>query len=601
MDNLILYDGLYQAEVNEFAYAEAELTVSHHNIENMFYDILDAIREPAYRLYGEADDSDDDAPKQSIFRKIGSMFKKFWRAIIDFIKKVFKKVLEILAKPFGFKMKKSENDSTAGSGGGSTTRTASPADTKIEKVGSSGYTALQELTEFRKVVTSYIKTHHNIEKSELLKEGYIVSNNTTEKISLDRLETLADVKSYMDEMEDDMDIIVDFFDKLANFDEKSSLEDLSKIQADVTGLLEEARIHKALSFKFEVAGKEAEVKKAVANVSAASVTLSNIITASRQVANLADELEKNKYNDTELASKLSSTMQTIMSNSIYDKIDSTVTGYIDDTCKVYGFPAKTAVGIAPVCFASSFGKTAIGNIIKEEEFAKLAEAIPEVKAYNDFKVENYSGNAEKIRGKILDDNFMKDAAKIVDIKPGYKLADIRLNLTGVSTFTKGYKAKQNILYKDIVLDVLRTSINHLTKIETEYNSNDDKKVNNRFKSIKDGTTSSSSATVKDMITGASQCLKSAIAQIAPLTNYTTRLDSVCVSAPYIYESIHIGNTMCILWDRVCYYKDFLEKQLKDNDKLNEDLGDDKAKIEASLKQLFKTFDTLMSGSLKEKY
>ena len=65
---------------------------------------------------------------------------------------------------------------------------------------------------------------------------------------------------------------------------------------------------------------------------------------------------------------------------------------------------------------------------------------------------------------------MKDAAKIVDIKPGYKLSDIRLNLTGVSTFTKGYKAKQNILYKDIVLDVLRTSINHLTKIETEYNS-----------------------------------------------------------------------------------------------------------------------------------
>lgn len=157
-------------------------------------------------------------------------------------------------------MKKSENDSTAGSGGGGSVRTAS-ADTKVEKVGSSGYTALQELTEFRKVVTSYIKTHHNIEKSELLKEGYIVSNNTTEKISLDRLETLAGIKSYMDEMEDDMDIIVDFFDKLANFDEKSSLEDLSKIQADVTGLLEEARIHKALSFKFEVAGKEADVKK----------------------------------------------------------------------------------------------------------------------------------------------------------------------------------------------------------------------------------------------------------------------------------------------------------------------------------------------------
>ena len=600
MDNIILYDGIYQAEVDEFRYAEAELTICHHNIENMFYDVLNIINKPEYNLYSEADDEDNSEPKQGLFKRIGAMFKKFWKAIIEFIQKVFKKVIEIITKPFGFKMKKSENDSTAGSGGGSTTRSSS-SDNKIEKMGSSGYTSLQELTEFRKVVTSYIKTHHNIEKSELLKEGYITSNTSTEKISLERLDNLGAISSYIDEMEDDMDAIVYFFAKLGDFDEKSSLENLAKIQADMTGLLEDARIHKALNFKFELAGKEDELKKAVANVGAAGVTLSNIITASRQVANLSDKLEKKKYNDTELASELSSTMLTVMSNSIYDKIDNKIVSYIDDTCKVYGFPAKTAVGIAPVCFASSFGKTAITNIMKEDEFAKLAEAIPEVKSYSDFKIENYNGNADKIRGKILEDNFMKDATKIVDIKPGYKLSDIRLNITGVSAFTKNFKSKYNILYKDVILDVLRTSINHLTKIETEYNSDDDKKVNNGFKSIKNGTTNSTSTTVKDMVTGASQCLKSAIAQIGPLTNYMTRLDSVCVSAPYIYESIHIGNTMCILWDRVCYYKDFLEKQLKDNDKLIEALGDDKIKVETKIKQLFKEFDTVMSATLKEKY
>lgn len=600
MDNIILYDGVYQAEVNEFAYAEAELTICHHNIENMFYDVLNTINKPEYNLYSEADDEESSESKQGLFKRIGAMFKKFWKTIVDFVKKVFRKVIEIITKPFGFKMKKSENDSTAGSGGGDTVRTSS-SDSKIEKIGSSGYTSLQELTEFRKVVTSYIKTHHNIEKSELLKEGYITSTRSTEKISSERLDTLADINSYINEMEDDMDTIAYFFAKLADFDEKSSLEDLTKIQADMTGLLEEARIHKALSFKFEVAGKEDELKKAVANVEAAGVTLSNIITASRQVANLSDKLEKKKYNDTELAGELSSTMLTIMSNSIYDKIDSRVIPYIDDTCKVYGLPAKTAVDIAPVCFASSFGKTAITNIMKEDEFAKLAESIPEVKSYSDFKVENYSGNADKIRGKILEDNFMKDAAKIVDIKPGYKLSDVRFNITGVSAFTKNFKAKYNVLYKDVVLDVLRTSVDHLTRIETEYNSDDDKKVINKFKSIKDGTTSSPSATVKDMVTGASQCLKSAIAQIGPLTNYMTRLDSVCVSAPYIYESIHIGNTMCILWDRVCYYKDFLEKQLKDNDKLIEALGDNKIKVETKIKQLFKEFDTVMSATLKEKY
>lgn len=611
MDNLILYDGLYQAEVDEFAYAEAELVVASNYIDNLFFDLVRGFNDDAV-LYGEAD---DDGAKQGFFKRIWAMFKKFWKAIIDFIKGVCRKVLEILAKPFGFKMNKANNSGGAGSGGGSSSRSDAPSsNTNVGTGDSSSWSSLKELTTLMNTTIAYIKTPKSVSKDDVSKEGILDTNlikdSLNSKVSLDTYKN--------NNIKNNMDALKTLAKKLNLFDNKDVLDSLDKTSsnksgADLDKVLKEARAHKNMNFKFEIAkpsdgqDQAEHIKRLVAYMDAAYRIVKNVMGCSGNVAAAMADIEKAK-NDTEALSLCKDIYDTIIRNAktnTFQQIHGEVIAHINDEDKLFGMKAKEAVALSPVYYLYSFGKTNLHGLKNEKDFLADIDSIPAVKNSSDFKAEAYDANMNLLKGEML----TKDAASIglatIEIKPGFKIDNMRFlgEKGGASSKPAGVMSDRGfngtMKFEDIAKSVLRENLKDMTQMKEEYELDDAKK--NTLKDLKDAKHVSSNSVIQGLVTNASAILKSTVKNMTEITNLTVRVDNACVSTPYIFQSVHIANAMLIYWDKLCYAKDFILKELDNNKALKDDLGDGVEKEKTELLQDFKSLGNNLSNIFRQKY
>lgn len=611
MDNLILYDGLYQAEVNEFAYAEAELVVASNYIDNLFFDLVRGFNDDAV-LYGE---SDDDGAKQGFFKRIWAMFKKFWKAIIDFIKNVCRKVLEILAKPFGFKMNKANNSSGAGSGGGSSTRSDAPSSNSNVGTGdSSSWNSLKELTTLMNTTIAYIKTPKSVSKEDVSKEGILDSNLI--KDSLNSKTSLAVYKA--NNITDNMSRLVTLAKKLNLFDNKDILDSLdtsssNKQGADLDKVLKEARAHKNMNFKFEIAkpsdgnNPDEHIKRLIAYMDAAYRIVKNVMGCSGNVAAAMAGIEKAK-NDTEALSLCKDIYDTIIRNAktnTFQQIHGEVIAHINDEDKLFGMKAKDAVALSPVYYLYSFGKTNLHGLINEKDFLADIDSIPAVKNSSDFKAEAYDANMNLLKGEMLEKNVASIGLATVEIKPGYKINSMKFlgDKGSASSNSNGILSDRafngTMKFEDIAKSVLRENLKDMTQMKEEYELDDAKK--NTLKDLKDAKKVSSNSVIQGLVTNASAILKSTVKNMTDITNLTIRVDNACVSTPYIFQSVHIANAMLIYWDKLCYAKDFILKELENNKALKENLGDEVEKEKTELLQDFKSLGNNLSNIFRQKY
>lgn len=611
MDNIILYDGLYQAEVDEFAYAEAELVVASNYIDNLFFDLVRGFNDDAV-LYGE---SDDDGAKQGFFKRIWAMFKKFWKAIIDFIKNVCRKVLEILAKPFGFKMNKANNSGGAGSGGGSSARSDAPSSNSNVGTGdSSSWNSLKELTTLMNTTIAYIKTPKSVSKDDVSKEGILDTN-----LIKDSLNNKASLSAYKtNNIANNMDALLTLAKKLNLFDNKDVLDSLDKTSsnksgADLDKVLKEARAHKNMNFKFEIAklsdgnNPDEHIKRLIAYMDAAYRIVKNVMGCSGNVAAAMADIEKAK-NDTEALSLCKDIYDTIIRNAktnTFQQIHGEVIAHINDEDKLFGIKAKEAVALSPVYYLYSFGKTNLHGLINEKDFLTDIDSIPAVKNSSDFKAEAYDANMNLLKGEML----TKDAASIglatIEIKPGFKIDNMRFlgEKGGASSKPTGVMSDREfngaMKFEDITKSVLRENLKDMTQMKEEYELDDAKK--NTLKDLKDAKHVSSNSVIQGLVTNASAILKSTVKNMTEITNLTVRVDNACVSTPYIFQSVHIANAMLIYWDKLCYAKDFILKELDNNKALKDDLGDGVEKEKTELLQDFKSLGNNLSNVFRQKY
>lgn len=611
MDNIILYDGLYQAEVDEFAYAEAELVVASNYIDNLFFDLVRGFNDDAV-LYGEAD---DDGAKQGFFKRIWAMFKKFWKAIIDFIKNVCRKVLEILAKPFGFKMNKANNSGGAGSGGGNSTRSDAPSSNSNVGTGdSSSWNSLKELTTLMNTTIAYIKTPKSVSKEDVSKEGILDTNLI--KDSLNSKTSLAVYKS--NNITDNMSRLVTLAKKLNLFDNKDILDSLDKASSNKTGadldkVLKEARAHKNMNFKFEIAkpsdgnNPDEHIKRLIAYMDAAYRIVKNVMGCSGNVAAAMADIEKAK-NDTEALSLCKDIYDTIIRNAktnTFQQIHGDVIAHINDEDKLFGMKAKEAVALSPVYYLYSFGKTNLHGLINEKDFLADIDSIPAVKNSSDFKAEAYDANMNLLKGEMLEKNVASIGLATVEIKPGYKINSMKFlgDKGSASSNSNGILSDRafngTMKFEDIAKSVLRENLKDMTQMKEEYELDDAKK--NTLKDLKDAKHVSSNSVIQGLVTNASAILKSTVKNMTEITNLTVRVDNACVSTPYIFQSVHIANAMLIYWDKLCYAKDFILKELENNKALRDDLGDGVEKEKTELLQDFKSLGNTLSTIFRQKY
>lgn len=611
MDNLILYDGLYQAEVDEFAYAEAELVVASNYIDNLFFDLVRGFNDDAV-LYGE---SDDDGAKQGFFKRVWAMFKKFWKAIIDFIKNVCRKVLEILAKPFGFKMNKANNSGGAGSGGGSSARSDAPSSNGNVGTGdSSSWNSLKELTTLMNTTIAYIKTPKSVSKDDVSKEGILDTNlikdSLNSKVSLDTYKN--------NNIKNNMDALKTLAKKLNLFDNKDVLDSLdntssNKAGADLDKVLKDARAHKNMNFKFEIAkpsdgqDQAEHIKRLIAYMDAAYRIVKNVMICSGNVAAAMEDIEKKK-NDTEALDICKDLYNNIINNaksSMFQQIHGDVIGKINDEDKLFGMKVKDAVALSPVYYLYSFGKTNLHGLKNEKDFLADIDSIPAVKNSSDFKAEAYDTNMNLLKGEMLEKNIASVGLVTIEIKPGYKINNMRFlgekggagsNLTGVIS-DRGFNGTMK--FEEISKKVLRENLKDMIQMKEEYELDDAKK--NSYKDLKDAKHVSSNSVIQGLISNASAILKSTVKNMADITNLTVRVDNACVSTPYIFQSVHIANAMLIYWDKLCYAKDFILKELENNKALKDDLGDEVEKEKSELLQDFKSLGNELSNIFRQKY
>lgn len=611
MDNIILYDGLYQAEVNEFAYAEAELVVASNYIDNLFFDLVRGFNDDAV-LYGE---SDDDRAKQGFFKRIWAMFKKFWKAIIDFIKNVCRKVLEILAKPFGFKMNKANNSGGAGSGGGSSTRSDAPSSNSNAGTGdSSSWNSLKELTTLMNTTIAYIKTPKSVSKDDVSKEGILDTNLI--KDSLNSKTSLAAYKA--NNITDNMSRLITLAKKLNLFDNKDTLDSLDSSSSNKTGaeldkVLKEARAHKNMNFKFEIAkpsdgnNPDEHIKRLIAYMDAAYRIVKNVMGCSGNVAAAMADIERAK-NDTEALSLCKDIYDTIIRNAktnTFQQIHGEVIAHINDEDKLFGIKAKDAVALSPVYYLYSFGKTNLHGLINEKDFLADIDSIPAVKNSSDFKAEAYDANMNLLKGEMLEKNVASIGLATVEIKPGYKINSMKFlgDKGSASSNSNGILSDRafngTMKFEDIAKSVLRENLKDMTQMKEEYELDDAKK--NTLKDLKDAKHVSSNSVIQGLVTNASAILKSTVKNMTEITNLTVRVDNACVSTPYIFQSVHIANAMLIYWDKLCYAKDFILKELDNNKALKDDLGDTVEKEKTELLQDFKSLGNTLSTIFRQKY
>lgn len=605
MEDITLYGNEVLPEVREYMYAEAEMAVSYNLIQDYFFNLMDSFRDETV-YYAESDDEGDSEVKIGFFRKIGQMFKKMWRAVIDFIKTVFRKTWEILSKPFSFKMNKANNDSSGGGSSSTTTERTKTANV-IEKATSEGgaWSSIAELVQLRKSTVAYIKTVRKLSQADVSVQGASPNWLGTKK-----LDSLADLNTYKkSNYTDKIAFLKSLLTYLNQTDEKSEINKFKKVNETINFAKthnvygDDVRIHKSITFKYERIKDNDSIKGAMALVVAGMEAIADIGALSEHVIKTAEECSKPGKDQaaifTECKDLVADFLDMTKNQDCWNAIDTTFKTVLEaeiDNYKLYGIPSKYLLSLLPLFMIYSFDKKNIvgeGCLFTDDDFKNNVESIGDTANVQGFNALNFEKYKNLLKGdKMFDTKIFDSAFEVINVKGESSLSSI-VNASSESEWVKGTDYEKQVR-------LLRDAYKDVQEIDKDYKA----KEKNKYQLLKEDNPKTSSEALKAIITGASACLKAVTRNALTSVGIGIRLDNACTAQPHIWFSLIACNTIRIVWDQVCYAKGIMEDNLANNEALIEDMKKNKNKVEDFRDELnvdIKDFDLKMNKDLKGKY
>lgn len=605
MEDITLYGNEVLPEVREYMYAEAEMAVSYNLIQDYFFNLMDSFRDETV-YYAESDDEGDSEVKVGFFRKIGQMFKKMWRAIIDFIKTVFRKTWEILSKPFSFKMNKANNDASGGGSSSSTTERTKTANV-IEKATSEGgaWSSIAELVQLRKTTVAYIKTVRKLSQADVSVQGA-----SPDWLGTKKLDSLADLNTYKkSNYTDKITFLKSLLTYLNQTDEKSEVNKFKKINETINFAKthnvygDDVRIHKSIAFKYERIKDNDSIKGAMALVVAGMEAIADVGALGAMVVDTNDECSKPGKDQaalfTECKDLVADFLDMAKKQDCWVTLDNNFKTVLEsdiDKYKLYGIPSKYLLSLLPLFMIYSFDKKNIvgeGCLFSDEDFKNTVESISDTSSLQGFNALNFEKYKNLLKGdKMFDTKIFDSAFETVNVKGESSLSSI-VNASSESEWDKNTNYEAQIR-------ILRQAYKDVQDLDKDYKA----KENNKYQILKEDNPKTSSEALKAIITGASACLKAVTRNALTSVNIGVRLDNACTAQPHIWFSLIACNTIRIVWDQVCYAKGIMEENLANNNDLIEDMKNNKVKVEDFKDELnvaIKEFDVQMNKDLKGKY
>ena len=448
MEDITLYGNEVLPEVREYMYAEAEMAVSYNLIQDYFFNLMDSFRDETV-YYAESDDEGDSKVRIGFFRKIGQMFKKMWRAVIDFIKTVFRKTWEILSKPFSFKMNKANNDSSGGGSSSTTTERTKTANV-IEKATSEGgaWSSIAELVQLRKSTVAYIKTVRKLSQADVSVQGASPNWLGTKK-----LDSLADLNTYKkSNYTDKIAFLKSLLTYLNQTDEKSEVNKFKKINETINFAKthnvygDDVRIHKSIAFKYERIKDNDSIKGAMALVVAGMEAIADVGALGAMVVDTNDECSKPGKDQaalfTECKDLVADFLDMAKGQDCWKTLDNNFKTVLEadiDKYKLYGIPSKYLLSLLPLFMIYSFDKKNIvgeGCLFSDEDFKNTVESISDTSSLQGFNALNFEKYKNLLKGdKMFDTKIFDSAFETVNVKGESSLSSI-VNASSESEWDK---------------------------------------------------------------------------------------------------------------------------------------------------------------------
>ena len=593
MEDITLYGNEVLPEVREYMYAEAEMTVSYNLIQDYFFNLMDSFRDENI-YYGEADD--DGEVKTGFFAKIGQMFVKMWKAIINFIKTVFRKTWEILSKPFSFKMNRANNSSAGGGGGGGsstpTERTAGGggAEETANRINTTDFRQYQEIASLRRNLVSYLSKLSTVEKDKLLATFAIMKDDSVKNISLTKIDKKGIYADHIANMEAIKKNLIENFKLIYAYDELRDTDAIKNV-ADAPAInvfYKEVPKHSLINVKYEKPKEDTEVvRKGIASIFGIQMIAKKIIECTSKVTDKTNTIQKKTAEDS-IAKDIKSLINGILSLDMKDTGNHT--GLITDRendIKVFGdYNIIELSKAVHIIYVYAFGEEAL-KLLKDP----IGEIQAKLNKNTVIKPEAYDTNKGIFLKKMVNVNIADKILETVQIK-----ADGNQPESLTSILNKKFReagGKNQATTYDALRDQLLKALDTFKDLRenNEKKDNDGKteydKITNENKAVK------ASDMWKGIVTNAAKIIKNVASSAPEMARTITRIDTAIVIHKHLYNTILSVSVTANLWDVYSHMYRVAKDNLENNKELIKDItgSDDATKEHKTIKEKLSALDT----------
>ena len=593
MEDITLYGNEVLPEVREYMYAEAEMTVSYNLIQDYFFNLMDSFRDETI-YYGEADD--DGEVKTGFFAKIGQMFVKMWKAIINFIKTVFRKTWEILSKPFSFKMNRANNSSGGGGGGGGsstpTERTAGGggAEETANRITTTDFRQYQEIANLRRNLVSYLGKMSTVEKDKLLATFAIMKDDTVKNISLTKIDDKSTYETHIKNMEAIKKNLLENFKLIYEYDELKDTDAIKNVATTpaMNLVYKEVPKHSLINVKYEKPKEDVEVvRKGVASIFGIQMIAKKIVECTSKVTDTTSSIQK-KTAEAAIAKEIKSLINAILKLDMKDT--GNFTAFItdkDNDIKVFSdYNIVELSKAVHLIYVYAFGEEAL-KLLKDP----IGEIQQKLGTNTVIKPEAYDTNKGIFLKKMVNVNIADKVLETVQIKAdGNQPESLTSILNNIFKDAEGKKpATTYDALRDQLLKALKT-FNELRE-NNEKKDNDGKteydKITNENEAVK------ASELWKGIVTNAAKIIKNVASSAPEMARTITRIDTAIVIHKHLYNTILSVSVTANLWDVYCHMYKVAKDNLENNKELIKDItgSDDATKEHKLIKEKLSALDT----------
>lgn len=590
MEDITLYGNEVLPEVREYMYAEAEMTVSYNLIQDYFFNLMDSFRDETI-YYGEADD--DGEVKTGFFAKIGQMFVKMWKAIINFIKTVFRKTWEILSKPFSFKMNRANNASGGGGSSTPTERTAGGggAEETANRITTTDFRQYKEIANLRRNLVSYLGKMSTVEKDKLLATFAIMKDDSVKNISLTKIDGKGTYADHIANMEAIKNNLLENFKLIYQYDELKDTDAIKNVATTpaMNLVYKEVPKHSLINVKYEKPKEDEDIfKKGVASLFGIQMIAKKIMSCTSSVTDTTKTIQ-NKKTEASIAAEIKKLINTILAINMNDT--GTHTGLItdkDNDIKVFGdyniIQLSKAVNIV---YIYAFGEDAL-KLLKKDPIGIIQAKLS---TNTVIKPEAYETNKGIFLKKMVNVNIADKILETVQIK-----ADGNQPESLTSILNKEFKAAEGNK-PATSYDALRTQLLNALDTFKDLRENNEKKDNDGKTEYDKITDENEAVKASDMwkgiVTNAAKIIKNVASSAPEMARTITRIDTAIVIHKHLYNTILSVSVTANLWDVYCHMYKVAKDNLENNKELIKDItGDDNAtKEHKAIKEKLSALDT----------